>query len=137
MTIEVDPQVFGDAGNGDDSCNEFVIIVGASDPDAAVRALARAGNRFYSVAEDGRELTPEEFEAEAGEIYTPNCVTDIRMAARGPWYYVDCKSDIEPPMQERMIAILVEELEREGVSARVEVPSDDETNWDAPVRLAL
>ena len=133
MTIEVDPRVFGASGDPYQS-NECVIIVGSSDPDAAVRALVRAGDRFYSVAEDGRELTPEEAEAEAGEIYTPNGVF-IEMAARGPWCYVDCKSDIPPPMQERMIAVLVEELEREGVSARVEVPSDDETNSDAPVTL--
>ena len=56
MTIEVDPRVFGETGDPYQS-NEFVIIVGASDPDAAVRAMARAGDRLYSVAEDGRELT--------------------------------------------------------------------------------
>ena len=46
--------------------------------------------------------------------------------------YVDCKGDIRPAMSERMIAILVEELYRAGVSARVEVPSDDELDDDAP-----
>jgi hypothetical protein len=126
MTVEVDPRVFGDMEDDDYLSNEHVIIVGSSDPDAAVRALARAGERFHSVAEDGRELTPEEADAEAGEIYTPNYVSGIRMAARGPWCYVDCKGEIPPPMRERMIAVLVEELEREGVNARVDVPSDDE-----------
>jgi len=35
-------------------------------------------------------------------------------------------------MRERIIAILVEELERVGVSARVQVPSHDEVDDDAP-----
>jgi hypothetical protein len=131
MMIEVDPRVFGDRDD-DWGSYENVIIVGPSDLAAAVRALAQAGDRFYSIAEDGRELTPEEADAEAGEIYTPNYVSDIRMAARGPWCYVDCKGAISPPMRERMIAVLVEELERRGVSARVEVPSDDEMDDTAP-----
>jgi len=32
----------------------------------------------------------------------------------------------------RMIAVLVEELERAGVSGRVEVPSVDELDYDVP-----
>jgi hypothetical protein len=32
-------------------------------------------------------------------------------------------------MRERMIAVLVEELERSGVSGRVEVPSADELDY--------
>lgn len=32
-------------------------------------------------------------------------------------------------MRERMIAVLVEELERAGVRARVEVPSPGECSW--------
>src|SRR5215467_6672950 len=46
--------------------------------------------------------------------------------------YVDCKGDIRPAMRERIIAILVEELERVGVSARIQVPSHDEVDDDAP-----
>jgi len=48
------------------------------------------------------------------------------------WFTSTAKGDIRPAMSERMIAILVEELERAGVSARVEVPSDDELDDDAP-----
>ncbi|GAB3968236.1 hypothetical protein GCM10029978_037290 [Actinoallomurus acanthiterrae] len=123
MEIEVDPAVFAHDG---DSSNEKVIIVGSSDPSAAKLALFRAGQRFYAVAEDGRELSGEEADAAAGDLYTPNWVSDVRLAPRGPWVYVDCKGYIWPAMRERMIKILVEELERAGVSARVEVPSDDE-----------
>jgi hypothetical protein len=54
-----------------------VIVVGASDRDAAVRAMARACGRLFRVAEDGRELTPEEVDAGAGGVYTPNWVSDI------------------------------------------------------------
>jgi hypothetical protein len=54
------------------------------------------------------------------------------MAARGPWFYVDCKGRIAPPMRTRMVAVLVEELEREGVSAGLEVPSDDEIDPNGP-----
>lgn len=129
LEIEVAPEVFAD--DGDDS-NEHVIIVGSSDPRAAGLALFRAGQRFYAVAEDGRELSEEEADAVDGDLYTPNYVSDVRLASRGPWVYVDCKGYIWPAMRERMITILVEELESVGVSARVEVPSRDELDWEAP-----
>ncbi len=68
-----------------------------------------------------------------GFSYTPNHVFGVRMAPRGPWCKVDCKGFIPPPMRERMIAVLIEELERAGVSARVEVPLPGECSWsDVP-----
>jgi len=36
-------------------------------------------------------------------------------------------------MRERMIAILVEELGRAGVSGRIEVPAEHEMDYQAPV----
>jgi hypothetical protein len=112
--------------------HEYVIITGASDRRAAAVALSQASGRFERVDDHGRELSDEEAEREeemvlSGEVeefsYTPNWVSGVRMAPRGPWCYVDCKGYIPPPMRERMIAVLVEELERAAVSARVEVPS--------------
>lgn len=66
----------------------------------------------------------------AEDLYTPNYVQDVCLATRGPWTYVDCKGWIEPAMREQMIAILVEELDRAGVTnARLEVPSEDEITY--------
>src|SRR5262249_13433584 len=64
--------------------------------------------------------------ADARALWTLKC------SARNERAYVDCKGDIRPAMRERIIAILVEEVERVGVSARVQVPSHDEVDDDAP-----
>jgi hypothetical protein len=136
--IEVAPEVF--ALTGDGHANEHVIITGSPDPRAAGIALSRASGRFEMVTEDGRELSDEEAEAldeaiEAtgeDEPYTPNSVSGVTFAARGPWCHVDCNGYIEPAMRERMIAIMVEELEHAGLSARIEVPSPDELDYGAP-----
>lgn len=126
LGIEVAPDVVADLGGG--NSNEHVIIVGASDPQAAGIALHWAAQRFYQVTEDGRELIEE-----TTDCYTPNYVSDIRLAARGPWCYVDCKGYIWSAMRERMIAILVEELDRAGVSGRIEVPTENEMDYQALV----
>ena len=138
MSVEVAPEVFSLTDEG--SAHEHVIITGSSDPRAAGVALSEASGRFMMVTEDGRELSDEEAEAldEACEAtgedgpYTPNHVSGVLFAARGPWCYVDCKGYIWPAMRERMIAIMVEELERAGVSARIEVPSHGELDYGAP-----
>lgn len=138
MGVEVAPEVFALIGDG--QSNEHVIITGSADPRAAGLALSQACGRFMMVTEDGRELTDEEAEAldeameDTGEDgpYTPNYASGVTFASRGPWCYVDCKGYIEPAMRERMIAILVEELEQSGVSARVEVPAPGERDYSAP-----
>ena len=138
MGVEVAPEVF--ALTDDGYANEHVIITGSSNPRAAGLALSQASGRFMMVTEDGRELSDEEAEAldEATEAtgedgpYTPNYVSSVSFASRGPWCYVDCKGYIWPAMRERMIAIMVEELEQADVSARIEVPSQDELDYNAP-----
>lgn len=138
MSIEVAEDVFGPDGDG--SSHEHVIITGSADPQAAAAALSRAGLRISGVTDDGREPSEQEWEAIEQEVlargkdfpYTPNWVSDVRLASRGPWCYVDCKGHIPPAMRERMIAVLVEELERAGVSGRVEMPLVDERDYDAP-----
>ena len=138
MGIEVAAEVFGP--EGDRSSHEHVIITSSAAPQAAAAALSRAGDRFYRVTQDGRELSAQEWEAfeeqtlapDTDVPYTPNWVSEICLARRGPWCYVDCKGYIPPAMRERMIAVLIEELERAGVSARVEVPAEDELDYDAP-----
>jgi hypothetical protein len=132
MAIDVAPDVFGLIEDG--SSHEHVIITGSPDPKAAVSALKRAGSRFSGVTEHGQEPTEAEWAAIERHVqatgtdwpYTPNYVSAVGMAPRGPWCYVDCKGFIPAPMRERMIAVLVEELERAGVSARIEVPSMEE-----------
>jgi hypothetical protein len=138
VRVEVAPEVFALTGSG--CSNEHVIVTGSSDRRAAGLALSRASGRFMMVTEDGRELSDEEAEALEDENeatgedgpYTPNSVSGVTFASRGPWCCVDCKGYIEPAMRERMIAILVEELEHAGVSARVEVPVPDELDYRAP-----
>jgi hypothetical protein len=138
VSVEVAPEVF--ALTDDGRSNEHVIIIGSSDRRAAGLALSQASGRFMMVTEDGRELSDEEAEALDDEIeatgedgpYTPNSVSGVIFGSRGPWCCVDCKGYIEPAMRERMIAILVEELEHAGVSARVEVPAPDELDYRAP-----
>lgn len=121
MAIDVAPDVYGVIEEG--SSHEWVIITGASDPRAAAAALSRACDRFERVDEYGREFSDEEAELEeemvlSGELeefsYTPNSVSGVRMAARGPWCCVDCKGHIPAPMRERMIAVLVEESGARG-----------------------
>jgi hypothetical protein len=137
VSVEVAPEVFALI---DGRSNEHVIITGSSDMRAAGIALSRASCRFGMVTEDGRELSDEEAEAldEAMEAtgedgpYTPNYVSDVIFASRGPWCSVDCKGYIEPAMRERMIAIMVEELEQAGVSGHIEVPSPGELNYGGP-----
>ncbi|MFG1811568.1 hypothetical protein [Streptomyces sp. NPDC049040] len=126
MGIEIDPAVF--AENEDGYASESVIIIGSSDPGAAEDALLRAGRRFTHVAEDGREISSEELDTT--DLYTPNYVSDIHHSPRGPWVYVDCKSFISPPMRVRMLAVLVEELERAGVSGRLEVPGESDDDYE-------
>lgn len=115
-----------------------MIITGAADPRAAAAALSRAGDRFYSVTDDGCELSKQQLREEEAPAtgtdlpYTPNWVSEVRLAPRGPWCYVDCKGYIPPAMRDRMIEILVEELERAGVSGRVEVPCEDEMDYGVP-----
>lgn len=138
MGVEVAPEVFSLIG--DSHSNERVIITGSSDRRAAGSALSQACVRFMMVTEDGLELSDEEAEALDAEMevtgedgpYTPNTVSGVTFATRGPWCSVDCKGYIEPAMRERMIAILVEELEHAGVSARVEVPVPGELDYSAP-----
>jgi hypothetical protein len=138
MSVEVAPEVFALTERG--YANEHVIITGAADRRAAGLALSQALGRFMSVTEDGRELSDEEAEALDEEmeatgddgLYTPNSASDVTFATRGPWGSVDCKGYIWPAMRERMIAILVEELEQAGVSGRVEVPAPDELNYGGP-----
>ena len=118
MDIEVAAEAFGP--DGDRGWHEHVIITGAADPGAAAAALSRAGDRFYRVTDDGREPSEQAWLEEqalatgAALPYTPNWVSEVRLAPRGPWCYVDCKGYIPLAMRARMIAILIEELEHAG-----------------------
>jgi hypothetical protein len=73
-----------------------------------------------------RRLTERALALSAGDhdIYTPNYVSAVTVDESGnPGFYIDCKGAIEPRMAYRFRQILVQELERAGVSsARVRVP---------------
>ena len=85
--------------------------------DAALGAAVHAaGQRFYLVNEDGREIDQSEND---GRYYTPNWVSDVYLTHSGAVLFVDTKGDVTRLMGEAMIAILVEELTARGVSAHI------------------
>ena len=125
MGIRIEPGVFAEIPDGT-RCNEHVMIITSEDPASAEAALAWAAARFYCVTEDGRELSPDSL-SDTDEAYTPNYVSHVCLAQRGPYVYVDCKSQISLDMPSRFLAILHEELDRAGIKdALVIVPSADE-----------
>ena len=112
--------------------SEAVMVLSTAAAATVGEALARAGGRFYGVGEDGSERGRVAGEPEApvvyeDELYTPNSVSGVLVGRRGPWMYVDCKSQISDAMRRRFIAVLVEELEAAGITeARLATPSEDD-----------
>ena len=127
VTVRVDPDTFADSGLG--PANERIMVAEFRAAYGVVEiALARAGNRFLAVGEDGVERTgspelgaDEWVEAARG---TPNWVSPVNRGSLGPWMYVDCKGVISGPMRDRFRAIVVEELAEVGVEhARLLAPA--------------
>ena len=135
--MDIADDVFGPVTDQPDCSNEHLMVVAASDADSAAEALRRAGLRFCAVTEVGEELragaTTDDDYYDDDSVYTPNLVSEVRMAERGPWMYVDCKASIPEPMRTTMVRILAEELAFAGVTAgSVVVPSEDELDWTSP-----
>ncbi len=130
--VEVDELLFASIG---EHSNEYVLVV-SSDPDKAAACLRRAGARFMNVSSSGLELTgstlPAEPDSDDPDVETPNYVSDVRFAERGPWIYIDCKGRIPDPMKDAFIRILREEIDRSGIQhARLEPPSPESVHRSA------
>lgn len=123
-SISVDDEVFGPVAGRYLMWHQSVEVM-TDQPELAAAALERAGSRFMDVAEDGRELSPDDPNwTSPWPMYTPNSVSDVRTDGRGPSLGVDCKGEVPDAMRQTFIAILVEELRRAGVrEARITVPA--------------
>lgn len=94
--------------------NETIVISGNFARSAGLAALRRAAGRLFLVDEDGVEHSDDRdfppLDSRGRELYTPNYVSDPTIVARGIELYVDCKGVIVPPMRDRFLRILEEEL---------------------------
>lgn len=123
-SYDIDRYTF-DTDASPDRYGEVVVVVGSQSAEIT-SALQAASARFMMVDELGHEST-NEVPATEGEdglwLYSPNYVSDVTAEYGGLSFYVDCKGEIAPPMRDRFLEILVEELTRAGVtSARVFSP---------------
>ena len=119
--IVIDDDVYDD---GDITSNETIVVESTAPVTTVVAALTSAAERMMLVGEDGREYTERELDADGFEVYTPNYVSAVTFYEGGdPGFYVDCKGAIEPAMATQFRQVLIEELQRHGVtSAHVRVP---------------
>ncbi|MGA8046853.1 MAG: hypothetical protein WCA30_11380 [Dermatophilaceae bacterium] len=92
-------------------------LVRAEDVELAASALHAASLRLITIDEEGDEL--EEW-ANTGETYTPSWVSPVYLSADGPWLTVDSQGVFSAMMVRAMIDVVVEELMRRDVDARVE-----------------
>ncbi len=124
--VEIAGDVF--AWNDDNgSSNETVLLSGPFAEADGINALERVAARLLCVDDAGIEHTPEardrgDIVGDDGEMrYTPNYVSDVTSRDDGLFLYVDCKGAIEPPMAQRFLEILREELAVLGDDVRVDV----------------
>lgn len=118
--ISIDDDVFGyneDLGYS----SETFLVTGYTQPDAVLDALEKAAARFVRVDGSGAEHRDQESVVSAVEagVAVPSYVSDPRITDAGIEVYVDCSGAVEPPMAERLRAILREELDAAGVTGRV------------------
>jgi hypothetical protein len=98
----------------EDDATFFVVT---SQIDAARSALQAAAERLYRVGDDGVELPDEAAMSAAGDmVYTPNYVGDPMVRSAGVCLYLDTKGESAPPMLTTMVGVIIEELQRAGVT---------------------
>ncbi len=133
--IVFDGDVYEESAEGS---NETIVVESDANEYVLRHALYTAALRMAKVGENGHEYTSSDVteiagggsrmndDALAGEVYTPNYVSNLTFDGYGnPGFYVDCKSVIAPPMAAQFRRILVEEFRKAGiVSAHVRVPTD-------------
>ena len=90
--------------------------------DAVATAVMAAGERFSRVDWDtGRELSEEEINVPHA-AYTPNFVSSPTVSDLGVAVWADTKGELNQPMLDGMLTILVEELTKLDVDTRVSCP---------------
>ena len=94
--------------------------VTCEDAEAAAEGLYAAGRRFMRLTADGVEFPDGE---DAGQRYTPNCVSAVRFTGTGVALLTDTKGELPQAMADEMVRILVEELTKRGVTAHIGPPS--------------
>ncbi|MGY3318123.1 hypothetical protein [Arthrobacter sp. TE12232] len=143
MSVTVAPDIFDQQGEkyeeglGDGWETSPAFLVVSDDQDKAARALYAAAGRFYSVDQDGNELTRAEMTGEYPQ-YTPNYVSDVYLTDQGPMIWTDTKGELTKGMAEEMLRILVAELRAQGITAHItappaDLPLDDQRIWRPPV----
>lgn len=142
MSVTVAPDIFDQQGEkfeeglgeGWEMSPAFLVL--SDDEDKAARALHAAAARFYSVDQNGEELTRAEMTGEFPQ-YTPNYVSDVYLTVLGPAICTDTKGEVSKSMAEGMLRILVAELRAQGITAFVTAPPadlilDGQRTWQPP-----
>jgi hypothetical protein len=137
MTVSVADSFFDDLGeawgdwaDGEGWSNSPAFLVVSDETDAATAALIEAGERLMRVDGYGNEVEPWQLTAGAWE--TPSFVSDIILTDRGPAVCVDTSGELPRPQGERMLRIIVEELEQRGVSGLIVYPGEEVYLGDFP-----
>jgi hypothetical protein len=106
------------------------VMVASDETEPAAAALHAAGQRWMFVDEHGVEL--DEWQVRFGDALTPSWVSDVFLTNRGPALVADTDGELPRPQGEAMLRIVVEELERSGVSAHVTAPDSDPLGGGLP-----
>lgn len=101
------------------------IEVVAADAAGARAAVAAAGERYYLVDTEGREWDPAKLEeawlTDDEEVFTSPFVSDLVEDGGAVGFWFDVEGNPYPKMARAQILILLEELERAGVTeARIQ-----------------
>ena len=96
----------------------FVIVT--DDVDRASEALLAARERLLVTTYGGYEMDGSSDYDGTEDADTPNYVAPPEPHPEGVAIYADTKHNMTVRMRDHMVQIIVEELERHGVSARVE-----------------
>ena len=135
--VTVEPHLFDQQGErhepalggGWETSPTFLVV--SDNRDKAAEALRAAAVRFYSVDQNGTELTRAEMTGEFPQ-YTPNYVSDVYLTDLGPLIYADTKGELSTGMAEGMLRILVAELRSQEITAVVTAPPKSLAWEDAP-----
>jgi hypothetical protein len=123
--IEVDRSAFRASDEG--FTDGEVIIVSGADTALAVAAFEAASIRLMLVDQEGIEYNPENEGRDFGDEPTPSYVSPIEVNGDEVSMYVDCKGVIPAAQREVFVAIMVEELEAQGIStARLYSPPKEQ-----------
>ncbi|WP_427005342.1 hypothetical protein [Pseudarthrobacter sp. H2] len=96
----------------------FLVITDQTDK--AAEALYIAMERCMHIDGNGNELADSELETT--NEYTPNYSSPVHLTPKGPVAYLDTKGELSRAMGEKMLRVIVEELEAQGITAHLTTP---------------